>query len=140
MMHNLLRMYACIGVIAFLPVSGLGVARAALSTCKAKALGRDLAAAARDLDCGLADSGGAQIPAQRHGDHPPLQCGARRRGARNAGAGPRQFSYLAPLNVVVSTTIYLTIAAIVYALIGRFSKRPIRVFRIVAIVAPYPGI
>lgn len=51
-------------------------------------------------------------------------------------AGPRQFSYLAPLNIVVSTAIYLVIAAIVYAVIGRFSKRPVRVFRIVALVAP----
>lgn len=50
-------------------------------------------------------------------------------------AGPRQFSYLAPLNIVVSTTIYLVVAAIVFALIGRFSKRPIRLFRVVAIVA-----
>jgi hypothetical protein len=50
-------------------------------------------------------------------------------------AGPRQFSYMAPLTIVVSTAIYLVVAAIVFALIGRFSKRPIRLFRVVAIVA-----
>jgi hypothetical protein len=50
-------------------------------------------------------------------------------------AGPRQFSYLTPLNIVVSTAIYLTIAAIIYAVIGRLSQRPIRVFRVVALIA-----
>jgi hypothetical protein len=50
-------------------------------------------------------------------------------------AGPRQFSYLTPLSIVISTAIYLLVAAIVYAVTGRFSKRPIRVFRVVALIA-----
>ena len=50
-------------------------------------------------------------------------------------SGPRQFSYLTPLTIVVSTVIYLLVAAIVYAVIGRYAKRPIGVFRIVALVA-----
>jgi hypothetical protein len=42
---------------------------------------------------------------------------------------------MTPLTIVVSTAIYLVVAAIVYALIGRFSRRQLQVFRIVAIVA-----
>lgn len=50
-------------------------------------------------------------------------------------SGPSQFSYLSPQSIVVSTTVYLIFAAIVFAVIGRFAKRPIRVFRIVSVVA-----
>src|SRR5262249_32225991 len=49
--------------------------------------------------------------------------------------GPRQFAMLTPVSTVVSVAVGVGAAAIVYALIGRFSKRPIRVFRIVAVVA-----
>jgi uncharacterized protein DUF6069 len=49
--------------------------------------------------------------------------------------GPRRFSMLTPVSIIASIAMYLVVAAIVYALIGRFSKRPIRVFRIVSVVA-----
>ena len=49
--------------------------------------------------------------------------------------GPRRFSFLNPFSIVASTAVYLVVAAIVYALIGRFSRHPIRVFRIVSVVA-----
>ena len=49
--------------------------------------------------------------------------------------GPRRFALLTPILIVVSTAVGVGAAAIVYALIGRFSKRPISVFRIVAVVA-----
>jgi hypothetical protein len=49
--------------------------------------------------------------------------------------GPRQFSYLSPQSIVLSTTLYLVLAAIVYALIGRFAKHPIRTFKIVSAIA-----
>lgn len=50
-------------------------------------------------------------------------------------AGPSQFSYLSPLSIAASITIYLIVAAIVYAVIRRYAKRPTRTFRIVAVVA-----
>ena len=49
--------------------------------------------------------------------------------------GPRRFALLTPVSIVVSIAVGVGAAAIVYILIGRFSKRPIRVFRIVAVVA-----
>jgi Family of unknown function (DUF6069) len=49
--------------------------------------------------------------------------------------GPRNFALLTPVSIVVSIAVGVGAAAIAYALIGRFSKRPIRVFRIVAVVA-----
>src|SRR5262245_52701137 len=49
--------------------------------------------------------------------------------------GPRNFALLTPASIVVSVAVGVGAAAIIYALIGRFSKRPIHVFRIVAVVA-----
>ncbi|MFL5803782.1 MAG: DUF6069 family protein [Roseiflexaceae bacterium] len=49
--------------------------------------------------------------------------------------GPRRFTLLGPITIVVSTAVYLVVAAIVYALIGRFARRPIRLFRRVSVVA-----
>ena len=48
--------------------------------------------------------------------------------------GPGQFPYLTPLNIF-TTASDLIVAAIVFALIGRFATHPIRAFRIMAIVA-----
>jgi len=49
--------------------------------------------------------------------------------------GPRRFTLLGPVNIIASTAVYLIGAAIVYALIGRFARRPIRLFRVVSVVA-----
>lgn len=49
--------------------------------------------------------------------------------------GPRAFALLGPVPILVSTVLYLVGAAIVYALIGRLTRRPIRAFRAVAAVA-----
>jgi hypothetical protein len=48
--------------------------------------------------------------------------------------GPRRFALLNPTSIVVSTAAFLVVAAIVYALMGRFAQRPIHLFRRVAFV------
>ena len=49
--------------------------------------------------------------------------------------GPRQFVMLAPTSIVVSTAVFLIVAAIVYALVGRFTRQPVQTFRKLSVVA-----
>ncbi len=50
-------------------------------------------------------------------------------------AGPREFPMLSPGSVITSTAVYLTFAVIAYAVVGRFARRPIWLFRRIAVVA-----
>lgn len=45
------------------------------------------------------------------------------------------FTYLRPPFVIGSTIVFLALAILAFVLVGRFSNRPVRAFRLVAIVA-----
>ena|SRR5579859_4015746 len=48
---------------------------------------------------------------------------------------PEEFMYLQAPFVIGSTAVFLALALLAFVLVGRFSSRPVRVFRIAAVVA-----
>lgn len=48
---------------------------------------------------------------------------------------PEHFTLLQPLAIVSSTMVFLALAVAVFFIVGRFSRRPARVYRILALIA-----
>lgn len=48
---------------------------------------------------------------------------------------PESFQYLQAATIIGSTIVYLLLALLVFVLVSRFARRPIRIYRVVAFVA-----
>ncbi len=60
------------------------------------------------------------------------------RSASQQGFALRKLVWVGPLTLIVavgSTLIYLLLAFLAFVLVGRFARRPVRIYRIVALIA-----